>query len=173
MAIKRYFLESTVWHNDAQKGLSYLGAYQDTGGRPRIVEQLAAELQDSFGFGKLNQVWAYRNIFGTEAVGIHADFSQINVNIWITPEKYCKNDRGGLMIYQKRAPSDWPFERYNGDASSIAEYLDGALCDRISYRENRAIIFDSSLFHGSDCCDFEDCYEGLRTNLTLLFGTRA
>ena len=40
------------------------------------------------------------------------------------------------------------------------------------YHENRAVIFNSNLFHQTDNLDFKDGYENRRINVTMLFGTR-
>jgi hypothetical protein len=40
----------------------------------------------------------------------------------------------------------------------------------VPYRENRAVLFDSRLFHYSDAPKFAQGYENYRINVTLLFG---
>jgi hypothetical protein len=40
----------------------------------------------------------------------------------------------------------------------------------VPYRENRAVLFESRLFHRSDAPEFAAGYENHRINLTLLFG---
>jgi hypothetical protein len=40
----------------------------------------------------------------------------------------------------------------------------------VPYRENRAVLFDSRLFHCSDVPKFAQGYENHRINVTLLFG---
>ena len=42
----------------------------------------------------------------------------------------------------------------------------------IPYNENRAVIFNSNLFHETDNIDFKDGYENRRINVTMLFGKR-
>ena len=42
----------------------------------------------------------------------------------------------------------------------------------VPYRENRAIIFDSDLFHATSEVDFEPSYVGRRMNITMLYGVR-
>jgi len=41
----------------------------------------------------------------------------------------------------------------------------------VPYRENRAVLFDSRLFHGTDAPEFAPGYENHRINITMLFGT--
>jgi hypothetical protein len=40
----------------------------------------------------------------------------------------------------------------------------------VPYRENRAVLFESRLFHHSDAPHFDKSYENHRINLTMLFG---
>jgi hypothetical protein len=42
----------------------------------------------------------------------------------------------------------------------------------IPYRANRAVIFDSDLFHETDTIEFEEGYLNRRINVTMLFGRR-
>lgn len=49
----------------------------------------------------------------------------------------------------------------------------GAAPVTVPYRENRALIFNSDLFHESDRCHFRDDYESRRINITLLYGHRS
>merc|ERR1711988_1297382 len=42
----------------------------------------------------------------------------------------------------------------------------------VEYRQNRAAVFVSDLFHVSEPFDFPDSVEAPRVNLTLLFGDR-
>ena len=43
---------------------------------------------------------------------------------------------------------------------------------RIKYKSNRAIIFNSNLFHATDKFIFKKKYESRRINITLLYGQR-
>ena len=42
----------------------------------------------------------------------------------------------------------------------------------IPYNENRAVVFNSCLFHETDNYSFKEGYENRRINVTLLFGRR-
>ena len=42
----------------------------------------------------------------------------------------------------------------------------------IPYNENRAVVFNSNLFHETDNYEFKEGYENRRINLTMLFGNR-
>ena len=43
---------------------------------------------------------------------------------------------------------------------------------RIPYRQNRAIIFNSDLFHGTEAVCFRPDYLSHRINVTMLYGNR-
>ncbi|MGO8071081.1 tetratricopeptide repeat protein [Rhizobium leguminosarum] len=172
-----YLLRSTIWHNDGQKGKGYLGAYETNGLRHPLIDNIIEEIENgfrsAFGEGKVSQLWCYKNIIGRTGVGAHADFSNLNLNVWLTPDRYnLDTGSGGLVIYHKRAPADWCFEKYNGDHEAINALLNNCERTAIPYRCNRAMIFDSSLFHASNGVNFKRSHEGGRLNLTFLFGLR-
>jgi hypothetical protein len=43
----------------------------------------------------------------------------------------------------------------------------------VPYRANRAVIFNSDLFHETDQIHFHEGYENRRVNITFLYGWRA
>ena len=62
--------------------------------------------------------------------------------------------------------------RYNSYALG-AEQLGLSEADvlrRVPYRQNRAVLFTSSLFHATDTVEFKPGFETCRINFTLLFG---
>jgi hypothetical protein len=106
---------------------------------------------------------------------LHADFAAVNVNFWITPEADNLDPHtGGLVIYDTTAPPSWDFETYNRRPDVIANYLgrQGARAITIPYRENRAIVFNSDLFHATAAIHFRPGHEHRRINVTLLYGDR-
>ena len=57
-------------------------------------------------------------------INMHADFAAVNVNFWITPdEANLDPDSGGLVIWDKAAPLDWDFAKYNNDEAAIRDFL--------------------------------------------------
>ena len=108
---------------------------------------------------------------------MHADAAAVNVNFWITPNEANRNpESGGLVVWNKEAPDDWDFTEYNNDINKpkIQAFLEesGAQPITIPYRENRAVIFNSNLFHETDVIEFRDSYEDRRINVTFLYGHR-
>ena len=101
-------------------------------------------------------------------------------NFWITPnESNLDSEKGGLIVYTKDQPYDWDWKRYNFQKYTesvrrdVAEFLADAQSVTIPYRENRAVLFHSNLFHKSDEIRFRDGFENRRMNITLLFGKRS
>ena len=73
------------------------------------------------------------------------------------------------------APLDWDFGRYNThDETATRAFLaeSGAKPIIVPHRPNRAVIFDSDLFHETDRILFRDGYQNRRINITMLFGRR-
>lgn len=175
--LQRFLRESTIWHDFSHIG-GFVAAYLEDGLACPLVLQIADEfrsaLPDLLGPHPLTQAWAFKGLRGDQPIDIHADDAAISLNFWITPDSANRNpDRGGLAVYRAVPPADWPIVDYDADQSRIREFLDrhGDSAVTVSYRENRAVLFDSRLFHGSDAPDFAPGYENHRINITMLFGT--
>jgi Flp pilus assembly protein TadD len=176
-SVRRYCRESTVWHN-IQSG--YLGAYFHDGFACELLLQLARELRDRFarviGGHALQMLWGYKYDHELNGIGVHADAAAVNVNFWITEDEANLDPAGGgLLVYRKSAPADWDFEKFNRDPAEIFRFLGSAADDpiRIPHRANRAVIFDSDLFHATDTLGFREGYLNRRINITLLYGLRS
>jgi hypothetical protein len=78
------------------------------------------------------------------------------------------------VIWDAAAPLDWDFAKYNNDETQIRDLLtrSGAKSVTVQYRVNRAVIFDSNLFHETDRMKFERGYRNRRINITMLYGKR-
>lgn len=175
-AIRAYCLESTIW-NELKGG--YLGAYMPDGfsGRLllRIGSELRARLPRVIAAHPLHATWGYKYDSRYAGIGVHADDAAVNVNFWITPdEANLDPESGGLVVYTHNAPRDWSFQRFNSDRAEIYRYLQSVEAKkvRIPYRANRAVIFDSDLFHETDAFRFREGYENRRVNITMLYGAR-
>jgi tetratricopeptide (TPR) repeat protein len=178
-SLRRFCLESTIWKRDYENG--YLGAFLGDGFSCPLLLQIAEELRLKFpGIFKdhmLTQAWAFKYDSERTGLNIHADAAAVNVNFWITPDEANLDfEHGGLVVWNKEAPRDWNFKDYNNTANEpkVREFLDasGAKAVTIPYRANRAVIFNSDLFHETDRFHFKDDYESRRLNITLLYGRR-
>lgn len=175
--LRRYCLGSGLWRTPYAQG--YLGAFPESGFAAPILAQVAEELAETFGeiFAghPLRYHWAFKYDSSLDGIGIHADEAAVNVNFWITPDAANLDpDHGGLVIWDKAAPLEWDFAKYNADEGAAYDFLarSGAKPITVPYRANRAVIFDSNLFHKTDIIRFAPGYENRRINITLLYGRR-
>jgi tetratricopeptide (TPR) repeat protein len=176
--LKRFCWGSTIWRGEYRLG--YLGAMPESGFAVPLLAQISGELTAAFPRifrdHPLLQWWAFKYDSELSGIGIHADFAAINVNFWITPDEANLDPAcGGLVIWDKPAPLDWTFEKYNNvETAEIRKFLSeaGAKSVAIPYRANRAVIFDSDLFHETDRIAFKEGYRNRRINVTLLYGLR-
>jgi tetratricopeptide (TPR) repeat protein len=178
-SLRAFCLESTIWKKDYENG--YIGAFLGDGFACPLLLQIAEELRCAFpGIFKdhpLTQAWAFKYDSERRGLNIHADAAAVNVNFWITPDAANLDPaRGGLVVWNKEAPAEWNFKEYNSSRNepAVREFLgrSGAEAISIPYRQNRAVIFNSDLFHETDRFRFADDYESRRLNITLLYGRR-
>ena len=178
-ALRQFCRESTIWKKDYEDG--YIGAFLGEGFSSPLLLQVAEELRATFpGIfhqHRLLQAWAFKQDSARRPLKIHADAAAVNVNFWITPDEANLDPAsGGLIVWDKEAPREWNFKAYNSTAfqPKIREFLkqSNASPVKVPYRTNRALVFNSDLFHESDTCTFRDDYESRRINITFLYGRR-
>jgi Tfp pilus assembly protein PilF len=174
--LRRFCHGSTVWRENFD---GYLGARLQSGFACPLLAQVAEEFADAypeiFRDHPLLFAWAFKYEQGQRGTKVHADFAAVNVNFWITPDASNEDpDTGGLLVWDVAAPLDWDFARYNANDDAIRNFLkdSGARPTRIPHRANRAVIFDSDLFHETDIMAFRPGYTSRRINITLLYGSR-
>jgi tetratricopeptide (TPR) repeat protein len=179
-ALRDFCLESTVWTAN-RYGHGRLGAFFQDGFNCPLLLQIAEELRAAMPDVirpeyPLRQVWAFKNTESLPAAAtLHADFAAVNVNFWITQESANLDvDSGGMDVYDVSAPLWWDFMSYNGRADLMRVLLRDrkARSLSVSYRANRAIIFNSDLFHATQAVNFAEGYTNQRMNVTFLFGDR-
>ena len=175
--LREFCLESTIWYKRYDNG--YLGAMLVDGFASPLLAQIVDELPQAlpgiFGEHKLNQAWAFKYDSELTGINLHADFAAVNVNFWITPDDASEDsEAGGLVVWDKEAPLDWDFDKYNADEAAMRTFLaeSDAEAVRVPYRQNRALVFNSDLFHETDRIAFRPGYENRRINITLLYGDR-
>jgi tetratricopeptide (TPR) repeat protein len=176
-ALRRFCWESTIWRKSYPRG--YLGAFPESGFACPLLAQIAEEFctvfPDIFGAHKLVYLWAFKYDNQLRGIEVHADQAAVNVNFWITSDEANLDlDHGGLVVWDKAAPLDWDFAKFNADIPAARDFLErsGARRVTIPHRANRAVIFDSDLFHETDAIAFREGYENRRINCTLLYGFR-
>ena len=140
----------------------------------KLSEDLRLTYKNIFKELRLTQAWIFKYDSKKEGTNIHADQAAVNVNFWITPEIGNQDkSKGGLKIWNKLPPKESSFDSYNSLDSSpeILKMLnDNSISSKvIPYKENRAVIFNSQLFHATDDFSFEESYENRRINITFLY----
>lgn len=175
-SLRRFLLESTIWHDFSHID-GFVASYLEDGLACPLLLQIADELRRAFpdilGGHPLCQAWAFKGLQTQSAVDVHADDAAVSVNFWVTPTQACLNpSRGGLVVCRQPPPDDWEIKDYDADQKRIVTFLelnaDNSLA--VPYRQNRAVLFRSRLFHHSDSPEFAPGYENHRINLTLLYG---
>ena len=183
-SLREFLLGSTIWFDFFHNG-GYMGAYLKDGLASPLILQIAEDLRKKlpkiFKHHKLTQLWAYKcdsrardkNCF--TGLNAHADYAAVNVNFWIT-QKSANLDpaSGGLVVYNAEAPLKWGFKTYNNNEEKIRKEILKSDQKKtiVPYNDNRAVIFNSNLFHETDKIDFKDGYKNRRINVTMLFGKR-
>jgi tetratricopeptide (TPR) repeat protein len=177
-SLRRFCVESTIWFDYLYDG-GYVGASLEEGFACALLAQIAVELPRAlpriFGDHPLTHLWGYKYDSQRSGIGEHADFAAVNVNFWLTPdEANLDPDSGGLVVWDKEAPSDWDFDAFNRDVERIRQFLraSGARPVTIPHRQNRVVIFNSDLFHKTDDYRFRPGYLNRRLNVTFLYGYR-
>jgi len=177
--IRQLLLESTVFFQTKMplKFGGYAGAYIDDGLHDKILLYLAKELAQTLPMitpHALKYLWAYKYDCNYQGIHLHADQAAINVNVWITPDEANLDSRsGGLVVFTAKPPAEWEFKDYNTNTDFVVEQLlrpTNFANVTIPHKQNRAVLFDSALFHQTDAFRFKAGYENRRINLTILYG---
>ena len=183
-SLRKFLLGSTIWFDTKPTG--WIGAYLGEGLANPLILQIAKELSQKFPkiFKNypIKQIWAYKydsrakeGDSSISGIHVHADPAAVNVNFWLTPNEANLNpNSGGIIVYDVQAPKNWSHESYNSDVKKIREEIKKSKQNKtiIPYKENRAVIFNSDLFHETDNYEFKEGYENRRINVTILFGDR-
>jgi tetratricopeptide (TPR) repeat protein len=172
--VRKFCLESTVWRHPYRFG--YVGAFPQDGFASislfAVAEQFEAALGEAFDGYQLAQWWAFEYDARLPGTDIHGDDADFSLNLWITPDSANLDpSTGGLVVWDKTAPSDWSFDDYNSGGDRVRQYLrdTNAVSDVIPYRANRAVLFKGHLFHQTDEFTFAPGFANRRRSLTFLF----
>ena len=172
--LRKFCLESTVWRHPYKFG--YVGAFPQDGFASislfAVAEQLETALGEAFDGYQLAQWWAFEYDTRLPGTDIHGDDADFSLNLWITPDSANLDPTaGGLVVWDKTAPSDWSFDDYNSGGERVRQYLRDSDAEStiIPYRENRAVLFKGHLFHRTDDFTFAPGFENRRRSVTFLF----
>jgi tetratricopeptide (TPR) repeat protein len=90
LQLKRYLLESTIWHDFSHIG-GFVASYLEDGLACPLLLQVADELRATFpdllGSHPLTQAWAFKGLGTSAAIDVHADDAVVSVNFWMTPNE--------------------------------------------------------------------------------------
>lgn len=176
--LRHYCAESTIWHRNYEAG--YIGATPEDGLACPLMAQIAEEIRATFPQMIGDHAFRYLGAFKYDSelstgTNTHADNSAVNVNLYIAPdEANLDPESGGMDIWDVTAPAGEEMRRYNSNEALARDFLErsGARLTRVAHRANRAVIFQSDLFHKTSDCRFREGYLNKRINVSLLFGHR-
>ena len=154
----------------------YVGTFLGTGMSNKPILQfskdLTSKLPNIFNKSHLTQAWAFKYDSQQNGIGIHADDAKVNVNLWLTSDEgNLDKDSGGMIIWKKKPDKMSNFSDYNSSINSEKMLQDVSKADfiKIPYKSNRAIIFNSKLYHATDNINFDSKYINRRINVTFLY----
>jgi len=174
--LRAYCAGSTVWRKIYPAG--YLGAAPEDGFSCPLLAQMIEEIQAVFAPILAGESFRYLGAFKYDSelsagTNIHADNSNVNVNLYIAPdEANLEPASGGMEIWDAAAPDIQTMRRLNGNEALVHDFLrqTGAKRSVVPHRANRAVIFRSTQFHRTDKFRFRHDYLSQRINISLLFG---
>ena len=176
LRLRAFCREATIW-NDVKKTISAPIYWMVSVNH--FFLQIAHELRQALPAILADyppiEMWAYKCDHNLSGLNKHANYAAVNINFWISlDDANIDPESGGLVVYKDEAPLSWDFRRYNTDQESIDNYHDekGGGSITVPHRSNRALIFNSNLFHKTDESQFRRGYSNRRTNVTILFGNR-
>jgi len=121
------------------------------------------------------RAWSFVYHNESQGVGLHADPSEFNVNIWVSSDESVKDKSlNGLSIYEITPPPDWGRNDWNQNPEKVKNYLDSNNVKpvKIDYKSNRAVIFNGAYFHESNQISMKEGIENRRVSYTMLFGSQ-
>ena len=172
--LRVFFRCSNIFKYPYPRG--YIGAFLGRGMANRALlefsTQLKNSLQNIFLNYYLSHAWSFKYDAKRDGIGIHADDAKVNVNFWITDDSANKDpDSGGMIVWKKMPDKTASFSDFNSLASmdKMMNEIKDTEFVKVPYRSNRAVIFNSKLYHVTDKMDFNDNYIDRRVNVTLLY----
>jgi hypothetical protein len=138
----------------------------------QIAYELCSILPNSLSELCLMDGWAVKYCGKESEVGVHADRGNFTLNFWITPDNAnLAQGTGGMSIWNKHFPNTF-FDLCEEEKKAFVKEVlrePNIKSTTIDYKCNRAIIFRSSLAHGTEPYKFSSHYSAHRMNITLLF----
>lgn len=175
-ALRDYCAASTIWRKVYDAG--YIGAAPHDGLACPLTAQLAEEIRVAYAPILAPHPFQHLGAFKYDSelstgTNTHADYSAVNVNLYIAPdEANLDPETGGMVVWDVAAADEAEMRRFNSDETALQAHLSasGKPPVRVAHRANRAVIFRSSLYHRTDDCRFSEGYLNKRINVSLLYG---
>ena len=103
-----------------------------------------------------------------------ADSIEDDANVGTTPQNNNNggnSNNGGMIIWKKTPDETASFKDFNSLESmdKIKNEVKDTDFMNIPYKSNRAVIFNSKLYHATDKIEFKDNYKDRRVNVTFLY----
>jgi hypothetical protein len=176
--LRHYCAGSTVWRRVYDAG--YIGATPEDGFACPLIAQIVEEIRALFPEILAPHPFRYLGAFKYDSTlstgtNTHADNSAVNFNLYIAPdEANLDPESGGLDIWDVSVPKGEDMRLYNGNEVRARQFLadSKAQVTTIPHKANRAILFQSDLFHKTADCRFNEGYLNKRINISMLFGHR-
>jgi len=174
--LRRFCLESTIWYDLSAVG--DLGASLEDGFCCPLLLQIATEIRETFpgiyGEHYFSTCWSYRYLAKKSGDGLHGDSGRVSLNIWLTPDvANLEPNGGGLLFWNKKVPmlkvKDNPKEMTDQIIRDIIAEPDSESFS-VTYKCNRATLFNSNIIHKTDEINFKSGYLNRRLNITFVFG---
>ncbi|MEC9205794.1 MAG: tetratricopeptide repeat protein [Pseudomonadota bacterium] len=174
LELQKFCYSSNIFKLPYSNG--YLGAFLAKGMANEFMLELSEEIRKTykkiFTNTKLAQAWIFKYDNKCKGINLHADDAEVNLNLWISQESANLNpETGGLIIWDKFPNKNATFYDFNINTASVAKQLEEKKIGstKVPYRENRAVIFNSMLYHATDDYKFRDDYKDRRLNITFLY----
>lgn len=174
--VRDYCAESTVWRRVYDAG--YIGATPADGFACPLLAQITEEISANYAAILEGHAFCYLGAFKYDSelstgTNIHADYSAINLNLYIAPnDANLDQTSGGMEIWNLAARDERELRRLNSSDREVRTHLaeNRATSTKIAHRSNRAVFFASKLFHKTDTCRFKEGYLNKRINVSFLYG---
>lgn len=123
----------------------------------------------------LSKYWGFKHDSerAPRGIKVHADEAAVNVNFWVVPDDANQNaTSGGIVVYNHKVGPGTDLATYNNNEVDVEQLgiTEKDIKRRVPYRQNRAVLFTSVLFHATDTVQFVPGFKTCRINYTLLFG---
>ncbi len=172
--INSFFRCANIFKRPYPRG--YVGTFLGTGMANQPILQFSIDLKDKlseiFKDYNLSQAWAFKYDSQQKGISIHADDARVNVNLWLTSDDAnLDKDSGGMIIWKKKPKKSANFHDFNATVNSDKMISDVGNSEfiKVPYKGNRAVLFDSKLYHATDDITFDSNYINRRINVTFLY----